>query len=663
MTMINLRNLENGATEVREARNYNPTPDAEGILGKYEVLLPEFTTGVHYAAFQKYDPHPNAKYNWPDGSNRMQPLKFASFAELNPGGLFILLELASGSYLAILPLAGQYSMAWFVPEQGKLTIAFGTLGTEAIAAGEPLPLYAVACDDDPYAACRRVWEAALPVLGYPTRMRMDKRYPDIFRYLGWCSWEQFKKNINEAVFEEAALEIERSDIPIRYMLVDDGYVDATKESALRSFAPVADKFPHGWSKVAALKKADKVKWIGLWFNFNGYWTGVAADHAMPELAEHLSPIPSGKVQPAAGFLSSVAFYESMVGGAREAGFDFVKVDNQARNLHLYRGTANAVSKSAQNSQALEAASARHMDGLINCMAHNSQCLFNTRISAITRCSEDYKAGDLPNARRHLHNSYANIPLLGQTVWGDHDMFHSNDEISGKMMAVSKAMSGGPVYLSDHPKQFRAEYIWPLCYHDGELIRPLAPAAPLAECLILDPFADGKPFVVIAPMDNRTAALVAYNLTEPEIHVNVVVRPEHYRQASAMIQPTEAPWDAPEEGLLFYDAYAGTARPMGNEESFVLEHFDDRLMFLCPISNGWSVVGRTDKYLSPSTVRIVFESPVELLLEVAESGPIVIWNREGVIAADSFSCHSMGDGLWRVDLPQEHCLRIVRLQRK
>jgi hypothetical protein len=661
--MINLRNLANGATEVRESRDYSPTPDAEGILGKYEMMLPEFTAGAHYAAFQKYDPHPNAKYNWPDGSNRMQPLKFASFDELSPGGLFLLLELTTGSYLAILPLAGKSSLAWFVPAPGKLTIALGTLGTEAVAAGEPLPLYAAACDDNPYVACRRVWEAALPALGYPTRMRMDKRYPDIFRYLGWCSWEQFKKDINEAVFEEAASEIERSDIPIRYMLVDDGYVDATKESALRSFAPVADKFPHGWSKLAALKKPDKIKWLGLWFNFNGYWTGVAADHAMPELAEHLSPIPTGKVQPAEGYLSSVAFYESMVGGAREAGFDFVKVDNQARNLHLYRGTANAVSKSAQNSQALEVAAARHMDGLINCMAHNALCLFNTRISAITRCSEDYKAGDLPNARRHLHNSYANIPLLGQTVWGDHDMFHSNDEISGKMMAVSKAVSGGPVYVSDHPKRFKAEYIWPLCYHDGELIRPLAPAAPLAECLILDPFADGKPFVVIAPLANRTAALVAYNLTEPEIPVNVTVRPDHYSQASSMIQPVEAPWDLPKEGLLFYDAYAGMARQIRDEESFVLERFSDRLMFLCPIRNGWSVIGRTDKYLSPSTVQIVLESPMELLLEVAESGPITIWNRDGEVSADSYPCHSMGGGLWRVDLPEQHGSRIVRLQRK
>jgi hypothetical protein len=153
------------------------------------------------------------------------------------------------------------------------------------------------------------------------------------------------------------------------------------------------------------------------------------------------------------------------------------------------------------------------------------------------------------------------------------------------------------------------------------------------------------------------------LTEPEIPVNVTVRPEHYEQANVMLQPAEDPWEVPQEGLLFYDAYAGTARPMRGEESFVLERFDDRLMFLCPIRSGWSVIGRTDKYLSPSTVRIVLESPAELLLEVAESGPVTIWNRDGNVAADSYPCHPMGGGLWRVDLPLENGARIVRLQRK
>ncbi len=180
--------------------------------------------------------------------------------------------------------------------------------------------------------------------------------------------------------------------------------------------------------------------MGLWLNFNGYWRGVHPENALGALNEHLLPNKTGSLLPRADFLSSVAFYDALIGAARTAGFDFVKVDNQANNLGMYRGLDHPVRCAVHNQQALEAACARHMDGLINCMAHGPASLFNTRISSVTRCSEDYLVGDAGRARRHLHNSYANIPWLGQTVWGDHDMFHSNDPASGRMMAVSKALS-------------------------------------------------------------------------------------------------------------------------------------------------------------------------------------------------------------------------------
>ena len=45
---------------------------------------------------------------------------------------------------------------------------------------------------------------------------------------------------------------------------------------------------------------------------------------------------------------------------------------------------------------------------------------------------------------------------------------------------SKAISGGPVYLSDAPGDFIKENIFPLIDKQGKLFRPEAPAVP---CLL------------------------------------------------------------------------------------------------------------------------------------------------------------------------------------
>jgi hypothetical protein len=121
------------------------------------------------------------------------------------------------------------------------------------------------------------------------------------------------------------------------------------------------------------------------------------------------------------------------------------------------------------------------------------------------------------------------------MWGDHDMFHSNDPVSGKVMAISKAVSGGPVYLSDNPKDFVAHNVRPLCDEDGRLLRPLAPACATPESLFIDPFAEAKAFRAIAPLPGGAAALVAYNLTEPSRPVTAWVEPADHASAGVLLQ--------------------------------------------------------------------------------------------------------------------------------
>lgn len=635
---------------VRVEQSFDGTPDAAGILKQYTLRLPAFEVATYYAAFQRHDPVGGKKTDWVDGTNRIQPLPIHDFRNLKEGGLFLLAKLQGHGYLALLPLTGAGTVAWLAASGADLVVNLGTLGTERVRGD--LPVLAWARSDDPYDAARTVWQAALahPLLAESTRMRSEKRYPDILRNLGWCSWEEYKGSISEKIVLGAIDGIEASKLPIRWVLVDDGHLDDAKRQ-LVSFDPNS-KFPHGWAPILARRRPDGIRWMGVWLNFNGYWNGISAQNKMGALNQDLEAVPGlNLLEPKPGLEHSMAFYDAMIGHAREAGFDFVKVDNQARNLAFYRGTGEPVKSAVANAQALEMASAFHMDALINCMAHGPANIFNTRVSAVTRCSEDYKLGDLPRARRHLHNSYGNMIWLGQTVWGDHDMFHSDDPVAGRMMAVSKAMSGGPVYLSDNPAKFDVDAIRPLSYGSGGLLRPLAPAAPLPESIFVDPFDEAKAFRVVAPLANRSAAVVVYNLTEPEKEVTGYIGPEDYASANGMSQPRDSAWKLPAEGVVLYDWYEKRAMPLESRYSFPMPKFSDRLLLMCPVENGRAVIGRTDKYLSPAAVEVIENTPAGLLLRMKEPGALTIWVRDDRATLRSAQCklRKPASHLWEADI--------------
>lgn len=640
-----------------------PPTGHQGVVAAGVVTLPAWRRGCYYAAAQRYDTHGKTDGLFPDGFNRYQPLAIRRFDGLVRGGVFLLLELADGEHLALLPLSGSATTAWFETRGPELHLAAGTFGTSAFAGD--VPLLAWARDRDPYAACRAVWTHALHHLGHPARLRTTKAFPEPFHYLGWCTWEHYRFDVDEERLLTALDRIAASALPIRFVLVDDGHVDSDaradyhEKQKLLGFTPRTDKFPRGWAPVMARRSPTGVSWFGLWLNFNGYWSGIAPENTLgPELNAHLAPVASGALQPGDASADSTAFYDAFMGTARKAGFDFVKVDNQAKNLALATGRPNGVACATHNAQALESACVRHRLDLLNCMAHGPVCRFNTRHSAVTRCSEDYLAGNGPRARRHLHNSYANMPWLGQTVWGDHDMFHSNDPASGKLMAVSKAVSGGPVYLSDAPENFVPALIRPLCLANGRLLRPLAPAAPLRRSLFADPFSDNEAYLVAAPLPGGATALVAYNLTEPVVPARGVFSAADHAEAGCMLDDA---WAAP-EGVVLYDWETRQAKPLTEPLSFEIAGFDHRFVHLCPLRSDWAAIGLIEKYLSPAGVEVLSVDAATLVVRAVEAGPVAVYSGRGAPSCEGASVREIGERLFVAEPPAGVGPAILRFRR-
>lgn len=637
------------------------SPDDPEEPSQREIILPAFESYVHVAADSNH-------FRWIGASNRMFPWVGKQdlrsiFEAKNPvppripqpnrRALTMIFELTNGQYLSLLPLAGAASTSWLeVQEDGKLILDYGSLGTAAVPQGTKVPLLSWYISDNVFESIAKTWELAMSAdqVMASGSLREAKKYPDPLQYLGWCTWEQYHKNIDEATLLTALDRIEGSGIPIRWMLIDDGHQDDA-DGLLKSFAPNTQKFPNGWDPIIARKRHDGIKWMGIWHGFLSHWNGVHVEHHMEQLAPFLVPNPSREkgLLPKDDMESSVAFYDYLVSQVQEQGFDFMKTDNVSRSTIEYYGLPNASKAQRENVLALEQACHKHGIGLMNCSAQNTIDMLNASYSATMRTSPDYQKHNLPTSKSQILQSVFNVLWLGQSLWPDHDMFHSSDLEVGAAMSVTKAMSGGPIYLSDDPADLNPEIIMPLCYEDGLLIRPEAPGVPLPESIFCDAlYETEKLYKTISPLKNKACAIAAYNLsitaTGP---LSGKIGREDYAYAPAMMQPFEGFWEQPEEGLVIYDWQNQSGQTLDDAGQHVsIEGFGCQLFLLCPIEQQWAVIGRPDKYLSPSTVEIQDRQDDRITLQLEETGPIILYSGKGTLSSDEMEFISIGNNLYR-----------------
>lgn len=635
-------------------------PEPLNMPSKRQIILPEFEAFCHVAADADH-------FRWIGASNRMFPWVGSNnltsifekkdpvpprIPDPNRRALTMVFQLANGNYLTLLPLSGEASTSWLeITEDGKLTLDYGSLGTRPVPENRNVPLLAWYESENVYESIAKVWELAInhEAVGATARLRALKEYPEPLTYLGWCTWEQYKKNINEPTLVAAIDNIEKSDVPVRWFLIDDGHQD-DDDKMLLSFTPNQDKFPLGWDPIISRKRDDGIKWMGIWHGFLSHWNGVHVDHTMDKLSPYLMQNPNREdgLLPKDDMESSRAFYDYMVSTLKKQGFDFMKTDNVSRSTMEYYGSENAAKAHRENVLALEEACLEEGIGLMNCSAQNTIDMLNAGNSATMRTSPDYIKNDLETSKSQILQSVFNVLWLGQTLWPDHDMFHSSDSQVGETMSVTKALSGGPIYLSDDPSEFEPRVINPLCYTDGKLIRPEAPGVPLPESIFNDAlYESNAAYKTIAPLKNKSCAIVAYNLSiVTDGPLKGTITPEDYTQASAMEQPFLGFWELPEEGLVIYDWEEQRGQLFVDEGvDFKIDGFGHKLFLISPINNGWAVIGRNDKYLSPSTVEIVRSSQEELVIEMEEPGNIMLYSGNQPISSSEFDFKSMGDGFY------------------
>ena len=300
---------------------------------------------------------------------------------------------------------------------------------------------------------------------------------------------------------------------------------------LDSFAPNA-KFEAaggedaGGASLAALVARVKggefgVRRVLCWHALHGYWrgasdalgaaSGVEIEQHTPTPSTHLLSIepqvawdtpalfgvgivPARDPPRAAAQLRR--FYDGLHAPLAAAGVDGVKIDVQSGVGALGGGGAGGgVALAGAYTRAMEASVGRRFapNGAdlhcINCMCHSTENLYNYKTTSVARASDDFYPRRPHSHTVHLVNVAYNSLFLGEVCLPDWDMFHSRHEVAA-LHAAARAVSGGPVYVSDAPGQHDAALLRRLVLRDGTTLRAKRPGRPTRDCLFTDVGADG-----------------------------------------------------------------------------------------------------------------------------------------------------------------------------
>lgn len=98
--------------------------------------------------------------------------------------------------------------------------------------------------------------------------------------------------------------------------------------------------------------------------------------------------------------------------------------------------------------------------------------------------------------------------MGQIIQPDWDMFQS-DHLCAKFHAGSRAICGGPVYVSDSVGGHDFDLIKKLVFPDGNIPKCQHFALPTRDCLFKNPLFDGQTLLKIWNLNKVSSSIYSY----------------------------------------------------------------------------------------------------------------------------------------------------------
>lgn len=564
------------------------------------------------------------------------PVFISDHRLLSPANVLLLWQQTGGDgYHLMIPLAG----GGMVSEVGVSEIEYRPEFRVSSSSYDPrfaprrVPLFAYATSRDPYQLPRDAYQTAFAATEQYGQLRWQKTLPEPFGWLGWCSWNAYQQTVNEEKILASARSLRDKQIPVGFMLIDDGWL-TVKGQKLAGFDADTAKFPRGLAGVAhALREQYRIPHVGVWHTFQGYWTGVDLDSPLARDYQ-LFRGREGNALPDPREGRGEKFYADWYAKLKAWGFDFVKVDGQANNTKFTDGLMPLFVSAGGSQRNLQEAAGKHFSyrsehradgvGVINCMEMTLENVYNWRTSNVARNSDDYLPEVAHNFKDHIFQNAYNAYWMSNFAYPDWDMFQSHDA-NAAYHAVARAMSGGPVYFTDEPGKERAEVLRPLAFSDGRLLMLDEPGQVTRDLLFTD--VSMQPAVlkvsgritrpglsagmVGAFNANKRAQRVtgALNLVDVE-GLNGGGAAGSERERVAVYRRSD--------GLVSLLNAANPSLPL----SLTASGFD--LFTLSPVEGGVAVFGLLDKYLGPAAVVSVSYQGRQVEVRLREAGDFGAW---------------------------------------
>lgn len=389
---------------------------------------------------------------------------------------------------------------------------------------------------DPFAAITGAVRAVKSHL-QTFRLREEKHIPSIVDFFGWCTWDAFYQDVTQSGVEAGLHSLTSGGAPPKFVIIDDGWqsVESDAASPKENSLPrligtkANNKFQSMESMVSTAKDKYGLKYVYVWHALTGYWGGVRPDAEGME--EYESTIKYPKISPGVaenepwmktdiltlqglGLMDPKSvhkFYNELHSYLAAIGINGVKVDVQSILETLGTGHGGRVELAKQYHHALDASILKNFpdNGYIACMCHHTDALYCAKQTAVVRASDDFYPRDPVSHTIHIASVAFNSVFLGELMVPDWDMFHSLHP-AGEYHASARAISGGPVYVSDAPGKHNFELLRKLVLPDGSILRARLPGRPTVDCLFTDPTRDGVSLLKIWNMNKFTGVLGVYN---------------------------------------------------------------------------------------------------------------------------------------------------------
>ncbi|XP_015954643.1 galactinol--sucrose galactosyltransferase-like [Arachis duranensis] len=396
----------------------------------------------------------------------------------------------------------------------------------------------------------------------------EKTPPGIVDKFGWCTWDAFYLKVHPKGVWEGVKGLVEGGCPPGMVLIDDGWqsichdddpitdeqegmnrtsageqmpcrlIKFVENSKFRDYKGIVDPDQKGMGAfVRDLKEEFKsVEHVYVWHALCGYWGGIRPNVKGMPMSKVVGPKMSQSLQMTMEDLAVDKIvnngvglvpphlvhqlYEGLHSHLESVGIDGVKVDVIHLLEMLCEEYGGRVDLAKAYYKALTDSVKKHFkgNGVIASMEHcNDFFLLGTQAISLGRVGDDFwctdPTGD-PNGTYwlqgcHMVHCAYNSLWMGNFIQPDWDMFQSTHPCA-EFHAASRAISGGPIYVSDCVSNHNFKLLKTLVLPNGSILRCQHYALPTRDCLFMDPLHDGKTMLKIWNLNKYTGVLGLFN---------------------------------------------------------------------------------------------------------------------------------------------------------